>query len=328
MVTVVDSVMREQLLDRRLKLEAARGAFEENGELRYLLAEVDAALERIGKGTYGLCEVCRDPIESERLMADPLVRVCLGDLTPVQRSALEVDLELAAQIQRGLLPKPDFSFKGWEVSYQYEPAGPVSGDYCDLVTTEQGDLYFFLGDVSGKGVAASMLMAHLHAMFRALIPLGLPLDQLVERASRVFCESTLPTHFATLVCGKAGPEGEIEICNAGHLPPLWIGDGGVRKIEATGLPVGVFCNEQFTVERFSVSAGDALMLYTDGLTEALDQTGSEYGSGRLLKIASGRRCSSPRELLDDCLGDLLAFCGRTQRTDDLTIMAVRRNGSD
>src|SRR5438876_894777 len=82
-----------------------------------------------------------------------------------------------------------------------------------------------LGDVSGKGVAASMLMAHLQAMFRTLVSTKLPLDQIPERASRVFCESTLPTHYATLVCGKASPNGELEISNAGHLPPLLVHQG-------------------------------------------------------------------------------------------------------
>ena len=75
-------------------------------------------------------------------------------------------------IQGELLPKQDFKFNGWEVSYRYEPAGPVSGDYCDLVSTESGDLYFLIGDVSGKGVAASFLMARLHAIFRSLIMAG------------------------------------------------------------------------------------------------------------------------------------------------------------
>jgi sigma-B regulation protein RsbU (phosphoserine phosphatase) len=171
-----------------------------------------------------------------------------------------------------------------------------------------------------------MLMAHLHAMFRALIPVGLPLDQLVERASRVFCESTLPTHFATLVCGKANIKGEIEICNAGHLPPLLIHQREVRQIDATGLPVGVFCSEQFKVEKLQASAGDTLLLYTDGLTEAPDENGTEYGAERLLKLTGQLYSLAPQDFVSHCLKDLRDFCGLTQRPDDLTIMAVRRNG--
>jgi len=123
----------------------------------------------------------------------------------------------------------------------------VSGDYCDFIDGDNQSLHFVLGDVSGKGVAASMLMAHLHAMFRTLISINLPLGQMVEQASRVFCESTLPTQYATLVYGRAGTDGFVEICNAGHLPPLLIQAGKISHIEATGLPVGVFCSESFSL---------------------------------------------------------------------------------
>src|SRR6185369_2759205 len=112
-------------------------------------------------GTYGYCEVCKDPIEADRLLADPILRFCIDHLTPAQQHDLQEDLKLAARIQKGLLPQA-ISFDGWEVCYHYEPAGVVSGDYCDLIPSQSGDLYFVVGDVSGKGVPASMLMAHLH----------------------------------------------------------------------------------------------------------------------------------------------------------------------
>ena len=134
----------------------------------------------------------------ERLIANPLTRLCLDHLSPKEQRALEDDLELAARIQTGLLPQPSQKIDGWEIAYHYQPAGIVSGDYCDLISSDDQSLLFVLGDVSGKGVAASMLMAHLQAMFRTLISINLPLEEIVERASRVFCESTLPTHYATL----------------------------------------------------------------------------------------------------------------------------------
>src|ERR671920_1959303 len=98
-----ETVLREQLFDRRQKLETAITASDDTVHLAGLLREVDAALERMGRGAYGLCEVCRDPVERERLIADPLVSVCLGCLSPLQRRALEDDLELAARIQSTLL---------------------------------------------------------------------------------------------------------------------------------------------------------------------------------------------------------------------------------
>jgi sigma-B regulation protein RsbU (phosphoserine phosphatase) len=170
-----------------------------------------------------------------------------------------------------------------------------------------------------------MLMAQLHAMFRTLISVGLPLNQLVERASRVFCESTLPTHYATLVCGRADSSGEVEICNAGHLPPLVVrASGGVTAVEATGLPLGVFCNEQFTCDRVRLSEGDALLLYTDGLSESQNVLGEEYGRERLSRLAAECPAPTPGDLIRTCVRDLYDFRAGTPVTDDLTVLVLRR----
>ena len=324
MVTAIEPLLREQLIDRRHKLEDAASAFHRPAELTRLLREVDDALHRMDIGIYGLCEVCHDPVETERLIADPLTRFCLGDLTPGEQRALEEDLELASQIQTGLLPPPKQQIDGWEVSYHYQPAGAVSGDYCDLMRGEDQSLHFMLGDVSGKGVAASMLMAHLHAMFRTLISINLPLEQMVERASRVFCESTLPTQYATLVCGRANTNGAVELCNAGHLPPLLIQGGKVASIAATGLPVGVFCSESFAVNRVQMSKGDILFLYTDGFSESLDGGGNEYGPARLSWLLNDNHSLSPDSIISLCRKELHTFTGGRLLGDDLTLMAIRR----
>lgn len=324
MVTAIEPLLREQLIERRHKLESAASAFHRPEELTRLLGEVDAALHRMDVGVYGLCEVCHDPVETERLIADPLTRFCLGDLTPHEQRALEEDLQLASQIQTALLPKPDQKLDGWEVAYHFQPAGMVSGDYCDLINGDHQSLHFVLGDVSGKGVAASMLMAHLHAMFRTLVSINLPLEQMVERASRVFCESTLPTQYATLVYGRANNNGEVELCNAGHLPPLLIQDGKVTSIPATGLPVGVFCSESFSVNRLHLGKGDTLFLYTDGLSESQDGIGNEYGANRLSDLLNENCHLAPDAIISLCKQDLHTFSSGHSPKDDLTLMALRR----
>jgi sigma-B regulation protein RsbU (phosphoserine phosphatase) len=324
MVAAIEPLLREQLIDRRQRLETASSAFHRPAELTRLLHEVDEALHRMDLGTYGLCEVCHDPVEPERLLADPLTRFCLGDLTPTEQRALEEDLELAARIQLGLLPPATQKIDGWEVCYHYQPAGAVSGDYCDLIKGEDQSLHFVLGDVSGKGVAASMLMAHLNAMFRTLISINLPLEQIVERASRVFCESTLPTQYATLVCGRANTTGTVEICNAGHLPPLLVQKNGVTSIEATGLPVGVFCSESFSVNRVQMNKGDTLFLYTDGFSESLDGAGNEYGAERISRLLNDNHSLSPESILSLCRQELHTFAEGKVPGDDLTLMAITR----
>lgn len=324
MVTAIEPLLREQLIDRRHKLEVASHSFVEATQISHLLADVDEALRRMELGTYGLCDFCDEPVETERLIANPLTRLCIDHLSSKEQRALENDLELAAQIQTGLLPLPSQKIDGWEFAYHYQPAGIVSGDYCDLITSADQSLLFVLGDVSGKGVAASMLMAHLQAMFRTLISINLPLEEIVERASRVFCESTLPTHYATLVCGRADTSGGIEICNAGHLPPLLLRGGAVQSIEATGLPMGMFCNEQFSVSKFQMEKGDTLFLYTDGLSESRDGTGSEYGVDRLSALLSQNGGLAPKALLTACVEEVDAFRVHNLLTDDLTIMAIQR----
>lgn len=318
------AMFQDQLIDRRRRLETAAATLPAAAEVRRLLGEVDQALQRIERGTFGLCEVCHDPIETDRLLADPLTRFCLDHLTAREQRALEQDLDLAARIQRELLPKPDALGAGWQIAYHYQPAGPVSGDYCDLLPGLNGDVYFLVGDVAGKGVAAAMLMSHLSATLRTLISIGLPLPELMQRASRVFCESTLPTHYATLVCGRASASGEIEICNAGHPPPLVIRGGEVTPLAATALPIGMFSSEEFACETVRLAPGDTMLLYTDGVIEAQNSAGTDYGLDRVCAFAHQPLPDTPRAIVDACVRDLGGFLASQQPTDDVTIMAMRR----
>ena len=317
------STAREQIVDRRHKLESAISTLGPRTELTSLLADVDAALERLAVGTYGLCETCHDPIESDRLIADPLARFCLDHLTVPEQRALEQDLQLAGRVQRALLPDAARITGPWEVAYSYRPARIVSGDYCDLVSLD-GDLYFMLGDVSGKGVAAATVMAQLHAMFRAMLPAGLPLCDLVARASRLLCETTLPTHYATLVCGRARPDGELELCNAGHVPPLVARLTGVTPLPPGGMPIGMFCNQQFETQQVWLDPGDMLILSTDGVTEAEEPEGAPYGVERLGSAVQRVAAAAPTTIVDACLRSVEAWRGSGRQEDDVTLMVLRR----
>jgi sigma-B regulation protein RsbU (phosphoserine phosphatase) len=315
--------MREQLVSRREKVLKAI-TVSADPQLTALLEEVDAALQRYESGTYGICEVCHDTVEADRLIANPLERFCLDHLSADERRALEEDLTLAAQIQHGLLPKRNLETDNWHFDYGYEPARTVSGDYIDIVQANDSGVYFALGDVSGKGVAASMLMAKLHAVFRSLIPLGLEVDQLTERVSRLFGDSTLPGQYATLICGRASDNGEVRICNAGHPPALWNRGGEIQPIPATGLPLGLFANEKFSFEKLNLASGDMLLLYTDGVSDAVNSRDEEYGVSRLLDVATRCRSLAPADLVANCLRDIQHFRQGSPRFDDISIMGIRR----
>lgn len=316
--------LRTDLIDWRKRLETAIEESEESLHLASLLSEVDSALHRMQTGSAGICEECQETIE-DGAIKDPIARFCLDCLNAKEQRALQHDLDNVSLVQYSLLPTQDLRVDGWRAYYHYEAAGPVSGDYCDLVSDESGDLFFLLGDVSGKGIAASMLMAHLHAIFRSLITLDLPVDQLVERANQVFANCTMPSYYATLVCGRARRSGSIEICNAGHCPPLLIRRGAVTSIDATGLPVGIFCREQYSANEFQLEPGDSLLLYTDGLTESRSPYDAEYGADRLNRVVSGMHSLTPQALTAACLDDALSFRAGQPKTDDLTVMVIQRS---
>jgi phosphoserine phosphatase RsbU/P len=322
MATLEVSFLGSQLEERKRRLEAAMAAAPQNTGLVGLLREVDSALERMNRGTYGICESCHDPVEQDRLLIDPLVRYCVDHLSAPERDALQRDLDLAAEVQRKLLPQPSLRAGGWETSYHYAPVGPVSGDYCDLIPAD-GHLFFVLGDVSGKGVAASMLMAQLHALFRSLTGMGLPLGKIVTQANRVFCESALAGLYATLICGQAGPDGQVEIHNAGHCPAIIAGKGGVLRIESTGLPLGMFKDLEFSATRVQLEPGDTLFLYTDGLSEAR-KADEEYGVERVTSLVRRQSAQPAAELIAGCLADVRDFAGDSGRTDDMSLLAIRR----
>jgi phosphoserine phosphatase RsbU/P len=326
MATITDPFLRTQLEERKHRLEEALARAHGNASVTQLLQEVDSALERMDNGTYGVCEECHDTIEKDRLLADPLVRVCLDHLTTPERRRLEADLELAARVQQKLLPSKQLNVPGWCTHYHYEAVGPVSGDYCDLIPSENGSgsFLFLLGDVSGKGVAASMLMARLHAMIRSLATLDLPIDQLMGQANRLLCESTIADQFATLVCGRMSRMGDLEMTGAGHCPVLAVRNRDVAQLESTGMPLGMFSNAEYCVHRTRLEPGDSLFLFTDGVTETRDRSGEEYGVDRLAKFVRERRALPPEALTGACLDDLRTFSSGASRTDDLTLLVIRR----
>ncbi len=319
--TVFDAAVQEELFGR---LQTLRKVSLENGrssDFGRFLEEVDAALKRFETGSYGECEDCHDAVEPERLMADPLMRVCLGCLTDKQRASLEDDLQLAFDIQQGLLPQAGIKCDHWHVYHAYEPAGIVSGDYVDII--EAGDeFYFLLGDVSGKGMAASLLMSNLHAAFHSLVPMGLGLGELMKRANRLLCESSLSNQFATLVCGRADRSGEVELSNAGHPAPIVVKEGVKGEISEQALPLGMFCEAEFPVTKVRLSTGDSIVLFSDGVTEAVNVAGTEFGVDGLFAAINGGAANGPDELIARCLDHVSAFRGAAERRDDLTMLAV------
>lgn len=320
----VDAEVRERLAGRRERLAALAARRPEQGLLA-LLRQVDEALSAAEVEHWLTCRVCHEPLTAETLLVDPLVTVCLECLSLDERRALERDLEGAARVQRALLPPPRLAHDGWEAAYHWQPRGAVSGDHVDLLVPRAGDapLHLLLGDVVGKGVAASLLQAHLHALFRALAAPDLPLEELLARANRLFHDATTGASYATLVAARLHVDGRVELANAGHPRPLLADARGTRPVEGAGMPLGLFAQAEYQTRELWLREGETLLLYTDGWSEAM-RDDEEYGVGRGAAALRRARALAPHEVVAACRDDVRAFLGDAPPGDDLTLLALRR----
>lgn len=317
---------RPQLLERRARLQAAATSVSA-AYFDDLLSEIDSALQRIDSGSFGLCDTCHDAIEPDRLEHNPFVRFCLDHLSQEELQAHQQDLDLATQIQSRLLPPMNIALGNWDTQFRYQPVGAVGGDYCELIVLNDGkSLFFAVGDVSGKGVAASLLMTHLSAIFRSLLSLDLSLAEVVSRANRLFCESTGPAQYATLVCGRATANG-VELCNGGHCRPVLLQREASQLLDSTGLPLGLFCGAQYEVRNISLGAGESLVLYSDGITEAQNPGGDEYQEDRLVGSLRDHFEQGVDAMADGVLQAVARFCQTRPPVDDMTLLIVRRRDS-
>jgi sigma-B regulation protein RsbU (phosphoserine phosphatase) len=323
-MTPVHSHLRERLVAGRAALDELTRSQPEP-RLIELLRKLDETLQELQTGTWGICRFCDEAISPASMEESPLTSICLECMSQEQRDELEHDLKSASEVQRVLLPPTPLSHDGWEVDYIWEPFGVVSGDHVDLVhpPTESEPLHLLLGDVAGKGLAASLLQSQLHALFRALAPMQTTLSELLGRANQLFFEATSPSCFATLTVTRLYSDGKAVLANAGHPRPLLADRRGVRPIEDASIPLGMVGDVDYTEREIRLCPGETLLLYTDGLTEAW-RDGEEYGLGRA--AAALRRASGlpPHELLASCRSDLEGFIGGSPRGDDLTMVAVRR----
>ena len=323
-MTPLETRTLERLITRRNHLAGLTSSRKERRWVD-LMRQVDAAIGAIEVGTWGICAVCHDPMNADRLAEDPLLTVCLECLSEADRRALERDLQSAGKVQRTLLPPAHVAQGGWDVAYHWEPRGVVSGDHVDLIppATPGDPLHLVLGDVSGKGVAAALLQSHLHALFRALVPAGQSLPDLFKRANELFAEATSSVSYATLAALRLGCDGRFTIANAGHPRPLVADGRGVRPIEGGGLPLGLFCDSVYTERDLTLKSGQTLLLYTDGWTEGA-RDNREFGIGRAAAaLRRGADLPLP-ELLAFCRAELETFLQGSPRGDDLTLVAVRR----
>jgi phosphoserine phosphatase RsbU/P len=324
MPAAIETDFRQELLNRRGQLDRAQ-EIAPAIDLTALLGEVDAALARIARGTYGRCEVCHEDIGAVQLGRDPLARSCEEHPAPFEGERLRRDLEAARHVQLELLPARGLRVAGWQYQYQYEAAGDVGGDFCDVIQRpERDETVVLVGDVSGKGIAASLFMSSLLATFRSLAKLDLEPADLLARASDQFMSATRGAAYATIAAAVLRPRGAADLYSAGHWPPLVTRNRSTTPATVVpGLPVGLFGGTQYAPTRVQLESGDLLTFFTDGVIDAENRAGDDYSRNRLVRIVNGSASQSLDHILERSMDDVRSFRNGEPQTDDMLMFALR-----
>ena len=240
---------------------------------------------------------------------------------------LKGDLEIARQIQFGLLPFEGMTKDGWLVRASMRPANTVGGDYFDLVDLGGGRVAVVVGDVAGKGMPAALLMALLQGSLRTLVTAGLRGAALVSKLNAHLCANIPPNRLVALFYAEVEPGGRLAYVNAGHNPPRMARAGGaIETLPGGGVALGILPDATYEPGETRLRAGDRLLLYTDGITEAANPREEEFGETRLDAALTARRADPAETLLEGLTGEVLAFCGAARPGDDMTLVVVDRVG--
>jgi len=242
-----------------------------------------------------------------------------------EKTRLEADLQLAAEIQRALLPEACQSGGHFEVASNSVPCRAIGGDFYDYFTLASGAFGFTLGDVAGKGPSAALLTAMIQGIFSAHVNTASSPAHLMALANEGLLRRSIQSRFATVVYGALAPDGQLTYCNAGHNPPMLIGRSGVRRLETGGLILGLFPQATYEQETVALEPGDLLVMFSDGVSEALNPAGDEFGEERLLALASldANRRAKPAEVLEQLFSSVRTFAAGAAQHDDVTALVLR-----
>jgi phosphoserine phosphatase RsbU/P len=239
---------------------------------------------------------------------------------------MQEEMHVAKQTQINLLPKDFPDISGYQIAARTIPAKEVGGDSYDLIHIDDKHFAFCLGDVSGKGMPAAMLMSNLQATLRSHTKSGNLCKDIITNSNNLLYNSTEPSKFATLFYGILNPQSnEIVFCNAGHNNPfLFSADGNVKELQTGGLILGCLPDSEYEEERVSINRNDLIVIFSDGISEAMNENEEEYGEERLQKLISINLNDSPENVIENILSDVRMFVGKAPQWDDMTLMIIKR----
>ncbi|HET7766219.1 MAG TPA: SpoIIE family protein phosphatase [Burkholderiales bacterium] len=244
------------------------------------------------------------------------------------------ELDAARRIQMGILPRPELAFPAehrFDIAASMEPAREVGGDLYDFFMLDNGHVFILVGDVSGKGLPASIFMAVSKALCKsAALRRGQSIEELLCEANSEIARENPESLFVTAFAGVLDAQtGRLEYCNAGHEPPFILtSDGRVARLaEGGGPPLCVLERYPYARAEHSLTAGDIACVVSDGVTEAMNETGELYGAQRLERaLLRSASAASPTEIVEAIKADVSRFVGKAEVADDLTLLVMRWNG--
>jgi serine phosphatase RsbU (regulator of sigma subunit)/pSer/pThr/pTyr-binding forkhead associated (FHA) protein len=292
----------------------------------------------VGESVFGMI-YADSPLATSRFSEDHLkVLTTLGSVAAIrventrlleehmEQQHHERELQLAREIQQRFQPTAPPIVPGYELQGISFPSYQIGGDYYDFINCADGRLVVALGDVSGKGTSAALLMSSLHAAVHAQVTLCRPLTQTIGAVNRYLADNTPANRFVTLFYAELDPlTGSLAFINAGHNPPLIAHAGGtMEQLAAGGLPLGIVPDFDYREGRTQLQYGDVLVSYSDGVTETQNPKGEEFGTTRLQEVISQNLDRSAAAIRDKIEAALSAFAQGTPAVDDITLLIVKR----
>jgi phosphoserine phosphatase RsbU/P len=239
---------------------------------------------------------------------------------------LQEEMRLAYEIQVDLLPKVQPKVSGYQIAGKSIPAKDVGGDYFDFIKVDEERLAFCIADISGKGIPAAILMANLQASLRGQAKLDRPCKDCVSFTSDILFHNTAPNKFATLFYGILNSiTHEITYCNAGHNEPfLFSKENNLTKLSVGGLVAGIVPSYPFEETSICVNQDGLLVLFSDGITEAMNSDEEEFNEDRLKEVILKNRNELPENLIEIIFKEVQEFCNSAEQMDDMTIVVIKR----
>jgi serine phosphatase RsbU (regulator of sigma subunit) len=235
------------------------------------------------------------------------------------------ELEAGRAVQRALMPDRSPVIPGWDVSLYTRSANDVGGDLVDILRLDGTRHAITVADLAGKGLPAALLMAKLQATIRALAPEAPSLPNLARRVNRTLYRDGIPGSFATMIYLELAADGpDVRLVNAGHMPPIVLRGRAFEELPRGALALGITAEVTYVQHEVEISRGDALIVYTDGVTEAMDRNGDFFGDERLRALLPTFAGLSAAEMASRILAAVDAFVGDAPPHDDVSLAIIRR----